>query len=93
MGVMLPTCAEWTVSQLALWSQSLTTVTLYETYGPDAISFILKQAELSIVITIGSKVQQLIDLAGASHLKIIVCTLSSAAAAASSRECRFEWRN
>jgi long-subunit acyl-CoA synthetase (AMP-forming) len=70
---MLPTCEAWTLSQLALWSQGLTTVTLYETYGAEAIRFILNQTQLDTVITLGSKVQLLLDLQAGKHtLKTIV---------------------
>jgi long-subunit acyl-CoA synthetase (AMP-forming) len=48
-------------------------VTLYETYGAEAIRFILNQTQLDTVITLGSKVQLLLDLQAGKHtLKTIV---------------------
>ena len=40
---------EWVVGALGVWSQSMRCVALYDTFGPDAIQFIVGQAEIGLL--------------------------------------------
>jgi len=51
VGIMLDTCPEWGITELALWRQAMVPVTLYSTYGKDAIAYIINHAELDTIFT------------------------------------------
>jgi long-chain acyl-CoA synthetase len=62
------------IADLGLVSQSLFSVSLYETLGPDASEFIIKHAELACVVTSLPHVPLLLALAPRiPGLKLIVC--------------------
>ncbi|KAJ1354958.1 hypothetical protein KIN20_012058 [Parelaphostrongylus tenuis] len=50
VGIYAKNRAEWLISALACVSQSIIVVPLYDTLGSDAISFIVSQTEISVVI-------------------------------------------
>ncbi|GIY37825.1 long-chain-fatty-acid--CoA ligase 1 [Caerostris darwini] len=50
VGIYLQNCLEWTVAQYGGWSQSAIIIPLYDTLGPDACIFIIKQAEIEVAI-------------------------------------------
>lgn len=65
IGMMLPTQLEWTLTELATWTQSLCIVTLYETYGLDAIKYIVNHSGLRVIVCLASKVPIVLDMAAA----------------------------
>ncbi|XP_035211177.1 long-chain-fatty-acid--CoA ligase 5-like [Stegodyphus dumicola] len=50
IGIYARNCLEWVVTEYGCYNQSVVTVPLYDTLGPNACAFIIKQAEISIVI-------------------------------------------
>ncbi|GIX87461.1 long-chain-fatty-acid--CoA ligase 5, partial [Caerostris darwini] len=50
VGIYAQNCIEWAVAQYGCWSQSAIIIPLYDTLGPDASIFIIKQAEIEVAI-------------------------------------------
>ncbi|GBN11030.1 Long-chain-fatty-acid--CoA ligase 1 [Araneus ventricosus] len=50
VGIYAQNGIEWAIAQYGVWSKSSVVVPLYDTLGPDACTFIIKQAEIKIVI-------------------------------------------
>ena len=59
---MLPTCPEWTLTELGAWSQSMCIVTLYETYGVEALKYIVKHSGLRVIVSTGAKVPTVLEM-------------------------------
>jgi len=49
VGIFAQNRAEWIVSALALWSQSMRVVSLYATLGENAVEYIVTQSELELI--------------------------------------------
>ena len=72
---------EWVLAEHACYMYGFVTVPLYDTLGADAIEYIMKLAEVSIVVATADKAQILLQLsAKLPHLKhiIIMDTISRA---------------
>ena len=54
--------AEWIIAEYACYGQNLVTVPLYDTLGPDASEFILKQAEVTTIFCSRDKVASLVKI-------------------------------
>ncbi|KAI0112118.1 AMP-binding enzyme [Nemania sp. FL0031] len=73
VGLWSQNRAEWQIADIGLISQSLFSVSLYETLGPDTSEFIIKHAELSCVVTSLPHVPLLLALAPRiPQLKLII---------------------
>ncbi|KAL1958350.1 hypothetical protein VTO42DRAFT_4667 [Malbranchea cinnamomea] len=73
IGLWCQNRPEWQITDLACMSQSLFTVSLYETLGPDATEFIIQNAELACVACSLPHIPTLLKLkARLPTLKIIV---------------------
>ncbi|KAI1376135.1 acetyl-CoA synthetase-like protein [Hypoxylon crocopeplum] len=73
VGVWSQNRAEWQITDLGLSSQSLFSVSLYETLGPDASEFIIKHSELSCVVSSLPHIATLLALAPRiPSLKLII---------------------
>ena len=55
--------AEWTISEYACYMQSLIPVPLYDTLGADTSEYIIKQAEIRVVVCSHDKVDTLLEIA------------------------------
>lgn len=65
---------EWQITDLALSSQALFTVSLYETLGPDATEYIVNHAELACVVCSLPHIPTLLKLSPRMPtLKMIIC--------------------
>ncbi|KAI0189265.1 AMP-binding enzyme [Astrocystis sublimbata] len=74
VGLWSQNRTEWQIADLGLVTQSLFSVSLYETLGPDTSEFIINHAELSCVVTSLPHVPLLLAIAPRiPHLKLIVC--------------------
>lgn len=74
IGLWCPNRPEWQLTDLACMSQSLFSVSIYETLGPDSTRFIIENAELACVVTSLPHVPTLLKLKPSlPTLKIIVC--------------------
>ncbi|PKS12189.1 hypothetical protein jhhlp_001487 [Lomentospora prolificans] len=74
VGLWSQNRAEWQISDLGIVSQSLFTVSLYETLGPDTTEYIVNHAELPSVLCSLPHIPTLLKLAPRiPSLKIIVC--------------------
>ncbi|RMZ77273.1 hypothetical protein DV738_g4504, partial [Chaetothyriales sp. CBS 135597] len=51
VGLWMQNRPEWQIADLGLMSQSLYSVSLYETFGPQACEYIINHAELSSIVT------------------------------------------
>ncbi|PNY27793.1 Long chain acyl-CoA synthetase 7, peroxisomal [Tolypocladium capitatum] len=73
VGIWSLNRAEWQITDLALASQSLYAVSLYETLGPDATEYIINHAELTCVVCSLPHIPLLLKLAPRTPtLKLIV---------------------
>ncbi|GFY69054.1 long-chain-fatty-acid--CoA ligase 5 [Trichonephila inaurata madagascariensis] len=62
VGIYSSNCLEYAITQHGCWCQSMIIIPLYDTLGPAASSFIIKQAEIETVICdTEDKVQRLIS--------------------------------
>nr|CAI5840526.1 unnamed protein product [Callosobruchus analis] len=50
LGIYAQNCPEWILSEQAAYCYSMVLVPLYDTLGPDACAFIIKQAEINTVV-------------------------------------------
>ncbi|GFT91409.1 long-chain-fatty-acid--CoA ligase 5 [Nephila pilipes] len=50
VGIYSQNCIEWVVTQFGCCSQSMVVVPLYDSLGPDACIFMIKQAEIEVII-------------------------------------------
>ncbi|KAK9426407.1 putative AMP-binding enzyme [Seiridium unicorne] len=74
VGLWCQNRAEWQITDVALSSQSLYTVSLYETLGPDTSEFIIKHAELACIVTSLPHIPILLSIAPRlPQLKLIIC--------------------
>ena len=62
VGLWCQNRPEWQITDLACMSQSLYTVSLYDTLGPEASEYIIRHAELACVVTSLSHVSTLLKL-------------------------------
>lgn len=73
VGLWCQNRPEWQITDLAAMSQSLYTVSLYDTLGPDSIEYIANHAELACIATSLPHIPQLIRLKkNLPHLKVII---------------------
>ncbi|KAH8820477.1 hypothetical protein F5884DRAFT_50589 [Xylogone sp. PMI_703] len=73
VGLWCQNRAEWQISDLGAMSQSLYTVSLYDTLGPDTTEYIINHASLKCVITSLSHIPTLLKLAPRlPNLKLII---------------------
>ncbi|KAI2471820.1 acetyl-CoA synthetase-like protein [Annulohypoxylon bovei var. microspora] len=73
VGIWSQNRAEWQIADLGLCSQSLFSVSLYETLGPDASEYIIRHSELSCVVSSLPHIPTLLALAPRiPHLKLII---------------------
>ncbi len=64
---------EWVICEQAINSMSMILVPLYDTLGPDAVKFIVNQAQISLVVADASKIVVLLkNVAAMPSVKIIV---------------------
>ncbi|XP_019865427.1 long-chain-fatty-acid--CoA ligase 1 isoform X2 [Aethina tumida] len=49
IGIYSQNCPEWILTEQAVYCYSMVLVPLYDTLGPDACAFIIKQAEINVV--------------------------------------------
>ncbi|KAM0269050.1 hypothetical protein ACHAQH_009839 [Verticillium albo-atrum] len=63
VGLWSPNRPEWHITDLAAASQSLYTVSLYETLGPETTEYIINHAELTTVVTSLPHIATLLKLA------------------------------
>ncbi|KAI0025767.1 acetyl-CoA synthetase-like protein [Xylariomycetidae sp. FL0641] len=74
VGLWSQNRAEWQIADIAFGTQSLFSVSLYESLGPDTSEFIIKHAELACVVTSLPHVPTLLALAPRiPSLKLIIC--------------------
>ena len=62
IGIFANNCTEWVVSDLGCQMDSITTVTLYATLGPNAFKFICEQTEIKTILVSPDLVKTLCDL-------------------------------
>lgn len=69
MGIYAKNREEWALTAIANFKNSVTTIALYDTLGPQAIEFVFRQTEMTSVSCAGSYVAGLIKLKkeGKSH--------------------------
>ncbi|KAI9674326.1 MAG: hypothetical protein M1829_003727 [Trizodia sp. TS-e1964] len=74
VGLWCQNRPEWQLTDLACMSQSLFTVSLYDTLGPDATEFIINHATLSCVVSSLAHIGSLLKLKPRlPSLKLIIC--------------------
>ncbi|RNA35284.1 long-chain-fatty-acid-- ligase 5 [Brachionus plicatilis] len=72
VGIFAKNRPEWVLTDLACVSYSFTSIPMYETFGPDAIPFILKQTEMKIVFCEDSAKAGLLLKSNSKELKFII---------------------
>lgn len=76
VGLWCQNRAEWQISDLGCMSQSLFTVSIYDTLGPETTEYIINHASLACVITSLVHIPTLLRLAQAQRIptvKFIIC--------------------
>lgn len=74
VGLWCQNRPEWQITDIALSGQSLYTVSLYETLGPDTSEYIIKHAELACIVTSLPHIPTLLAVAPRlPDLKLIIC--------------------
>lgn len=74
VGLWCQNRPEWQITDLACMSQSLFSVSLYDTLGPDASEYIIRHADLRCVVTSLPHIPTLLQLKPRlPSLKLIVC--------------------
>ncbi|KAK2726075.1 long-chain-fatty-acid--CoA ligase 1-like isoform X3 [Artemia franciscana] len=73
VGVYAQNCPEWVLTEHALYCYSMAIVPLYDTLGPDAVSYILDQAEMQLVICEEDSKVKLLLQKPSRYLRKIVC--------------------
>jgi len=62
MGIYAKNREEWTFSDLACMRQAGTVIAFYDTLGPSAVEFVIKQTELTTISCAGTYLRTLIML-------------------------------
>ena len=69
---MFRNCPEWVVTEQALYSHSMVNVPLYDSLGPDARAFVIKECEMRLIVAFDEvNVRNVLDSAQ-DCLKVIV---------------------
>ncbi|CAO2818692.1 unnamed protein product [Amaranthus hypochondriacus] len=78
IGIYGVNCPQWIMAMEACNAHSLICVPLYDTLGPNAISYIIDHAEIDYVFVHHDKVEALLnsDCTSAQRLKVVVCFTS-----------------
>ncbi|XP_077284465.1 long-chain-fatty-acid--CoA ligase 6 isoform X2 [Arctopsyche grandis] len=73
VGIYAQNCPEWVITEQAVYCHSMVLVPLYDTLGPDSCSFIINQADISIVVCEDDKkANLLLDKSPKSLRKLVV---------------------
>lgn len=73
MGIYSINNVEWVLAEQACYVQGLIPISLYDTLGPEAVAFILDQAEIRVVVASKDKIPSLLKAAKiCPTLKLIV---------------------
>ncbi len=73
LGIYSINNAEWVIAEQACYTQGLIPISLYDTLGPEAVSFILEQAEVKVIVATKDKIPALLQAAKtSSQLKLII---------------------
>lgn len=62
MGIYSKNREEWLITNIANMKNSVVTVAFYDTLGPLAVEFVIKQTELTTISCAGQYVQNLLNL-------------------------------
>lgn len=63
VGIFAKNRPEWFIAEHACYSQSLIPVALYDTLGPDAVTYILNHAEISVIVCSQDKIAKILQSA------------------------------
>jgi len=77
MGIYMKNCMEWTITEQATFCLGGATVPLYDTLGPDTVSFVLGQTNLSTCVCTRKEVPSLIkakESGKCPHFESIIVT-------------------
>lgn len=75
MGIYSKNCPEWVLTDLATATLGGTVVPIHESFGPQAVEFIIKETQLSAITTSSNNLKSLIFLKNtgkADSLKFLV---------------------
>ncbi|KAJ9088397.1 medium-chain fatty acid-CoA ligase faa2 [Entomophthora muscae] len=73
LGIFSVNRAEWNISDMAATFQSLVTVALFDTYGQDALEYVIEHAEIPVIVASQTQIHRLLLAAPRlSHLKVII---------------------
>ena len=72
VGIFSINRSEWTKTLMALWSQDLVCVPLYDTLGATSIEFIIRQSELKLVLCSGSTFDRLAAASDLPTLRTVI---------------------
>ena len=73
VAIFAKNCPEWVIAEHGLFCYSMVSVPLYDLLGPDAISFIIKECDIRIIVAMdGEKVTAILNSNPPACLKAIV---------------------
>lgn len=94
-----PNCTNWMVTDLACVSQSLPSVCLYDTLGPESSQYILNFVESPVIVASVANITKIFQLKpDLPHLKVVICISdigsdSENSHASSKKEILTHWAN
>jgi long-chain acyl-CoA synthetase len=68
LGIYAQNRTEWVIAEHGAFAQNLVTVPLYETFGPDAAEYVLRQGEVVVCVCSHDKVAGLCELSRAGKV-------------------------
>lgn len=73
LGIYSINRPEWVIAEQACYHQSAVVISLYDTLGPDAVEYIIQQAEISAIVCSRDRIERLLEVAEkCPTLKIII---------------------
>lgn len=71
MGIFAKNCVEWIVTDLACAMGNITSVTLYDTLGPESTEYIINQCGLKTICLTSDKIKELVGLVAKGKVSTI----------------------
>ena len=73
LGIYAVNCPEWVIAEQACYTQGIVPISLYDTLGPDAVGYILKEAGVKVIVATKDKIPALLQAAkDCPDLKLII---------------------
>ena len=78
LGIYMKNNSSWTIAEYACYSQSVTTVPLYDTLGPDTVEFIVNHTQMMTILCTPLELNVLMNLKCAGKCPSLRCVILTA---------------